>query len=370
MSFIGSGLEGKEKEMSGFIDQSRPVRQGEELPLPALKNYLLDKLPELKLTGEIEVSQFPSGYSNLTYLLKIGDRELVLRRPPFGSKVKTAHDMGREWRIFSALAPVYAKVPKPLIFCEDESVIGAKFYVMERLKGVILRRSNPGLVITPEQASRLSESFIRNLAELHSLDYEKIGLGNLGKPEGYMERQVNGWAERYFGSQTDEIPEIPRVIDWLKKNRPPSPPPTLVHGDYKYDNLVLDPADLTRIIGVLDWEMATIGDPLSDVGIALGYWVNPDDPETLKAASFGPTHIPGSYTRRKLADRYAELTGRDLSNINFYVIFAEFKIAVIVQQIYYRYVKGHTRDERFKPLILMVALLARTAEEMVNKGRI
>jgi len=357
--------------MSEFIDQSRPVRKGEELPLPAIKSFLLEKLPELKLAGEIEFSQFPSGYSNLTYLLKIGDREMVLRRPPFGSKVKTAHDMAREWKIFSALHPVYPKVPRPLVFCEDESVMGAKFYVMERLKGVILRRELPkGMDFNPPLASALSESFIQNLAEIHSLDYEKIGLGHLGKPEGYLSRQVNGWAERYLGSQTDEIAEINRVVVWLKKKLPTSPPPTIVHGDYKYDNLVLDPKDLTRIIGVLDWEMATIGDPLVDLGIALGYWVNADDPPELKGAAFGPTFQPGSYSRRKLADRYAELTGRDVSNISYYVIFALFKIAVVVQQIYYRYVKGHTRDERFKPLILMVALLARTAEEMINKGKI
>jgi len=357
--------------MSEFVDKSRPVRKGEELPLEAVKKYLVEKLPELALSGEIEVSQFPSGYSNLTYLLKIGERELVLRRPPFGSKVKTAHDMGREWKIFSALSPVYSKVPKPLVFCEDESVIGAKFYVMERLKGVILRRALPeGMEFSPETASALSESFIKNLAEIHSLDYAKIGLGDFGKPEGYLSRQVNGWADRYVGSQTDEIPEITRVIDWLKKNMPKSAPATLVHGDYKYDNLVLDPNDLSRIIGVLDWEMATIGDPLVDLGIALGYWVNADDPDGLKDAAFGPTFAPGSYPRRKLADRYAEITGRDVSNIAYYVTFALFKIAVVVQQIYYRYVKGHTQDERFKPLILMVVLLSRTAEIMIGKGKI
>ncbi len=355
--------------MENFIDQSRPVRKGEELDLEKIKKYLADKIPGL--TGEIEVSQFPSGYSNLTYLLKIGERELVLRRPPFGSKVKTAHDMGREWKIFQALHPIYPKVPEPIVFCEDESIIGAKFYVMSRIKGVILRRALPaGMNFTPEIASGLSESFVKSLAELHSLDYVQAGLGSFGKPEGFLSRQVNGWADRYTGSQTDDIPEIIRVIDWLKKNLPPSPPPTMVHGDYKYDNLILDPNDLTKIIGVLDWEMATIGDPLVDLGIALGYWVNADDPDELKGAAFGPTFQPGSYSRGKLADRYAELTGRDLKKLAYYVIFAQFKIAVVVQQIYYRYVKGHTADERFKPLILMVALLSRTAEKMIGDGKI
>ena len=355
--------------MSEFIDQSRPVRKGEELNLEAVKKYLTENIPGI--SGEIEISQFPAGYSNLTYLIKIGDRELVLRRPPFGSKVKTAHDMGREWRIFSALHPVYPKVPRPLVFCEDESVIGAKFYVMERIKGIILRREIPkGMDFSPKTAEGLSESFIQNLAEIHSLDYIAAGLGQFGKPEGYLSRQVNGWTDRYIGSQTDDIPEITRIIDWLKKNMPASPASTIVHGDYKYDNLILDPNDLTKIIGVLDWEMATIGDPLVDLGVSLGYWVNADDPDELKGAAFGPTYAPGTYTRQKLAERYAEITGRDITNLPYYVIFALFKIAVVVQQIYYRYVKGHTADERFKPLILMVALLSRTAEKMIESRKI
>lgn len=355
--------------MSEFIDQSSPVRKGEELDLEKIRNYLKDKIPGI--SGEISISQFPSGYSNLTYLLKIGDQEFVLRRPPFGSKVKSAHDMSREWRIFQALHTIYPKVPKPVVFCEDESIIGAKFYLMSRIKGVILRRTIPqGMNFSPEIASALSESFIRNLAEIHSLDYVKAGLGNFGKPEGFLFRQVNGWADRYVGSQTDDIPEINRVIDWLKKNLPQSPAPTMVHGDYKYDNLILAPDDITKIIGVLDWEMATIGDPLVDLGIALGYWVQNDDPEELKGAAFGPTYQPGSYTRKQLAEKYAELTGLDIKNLHYYVIFALFKIAVVVQQIYYRYVKGHTADERFKPLILMVALLSRTAEKMIETEKI
>jgi len=355
--------------MSEFIDQASPIRKGEEINLEPVKKYLLEAIPGLK--GEIQAEQFPSGYSNLTYLIKIGNRELVLRRPPFGTKVKTAHDMGREFRIFSALYPVYPKVPKPVVFCEDESIIGAKFYVMNRIKGVILRRNIPeGMNFTPELATGLSESFIKNLAEIHGVDYKAIGLDQGAKPEGFLYRQVHGWADRYTGSQTDDIPEINAVIDWLKKNMPESPAPTLVHNDYKYDNLVLDPNDLTKIIGVLDWEMSTIGDPLVDLGVSLGYWVNADDPEELRSAAFGPTYAPGSYSRSKLADRYAEITGRDIANLPYYVIFALFKIGVVVQQIYYRYVKGHTRDERFKPLILMVVLLARNAQRLIETGKI
>lgn len=349
-----------------FTDPTSSVRPGEELNLEALSAYFAVAAPEL--SGPLVVEQFPSGHSNLTYMLKAGDRELVLRRPPFGSKVKTAHDMGREFRILSRLHPVYTPAPKPLLFCEDESVMGCKFYVMERIKGVILRRQlPPGMTLDAPTADRLCESFISNLAAMHAIDIDKAGLSDVGKPEGYLKRQVDGWSERYFGSQTDDIAEINAVIPWLKANLPPSPPPTLVHNDYKYDNIVLDPGDITKIIGVLDWEMSTVGDPLTDLGVALGYWVQADDPPELLLSGFGPTHVPGSWTRQKLADRYAELTGRDVSNIKYYTVFATFKIAVIIQQIYFRFVKGHTRDERFAPMLQYVKLLARVANELVNR---
>jgi len=355
--------------MNPLIDQTAAVRPGEELPLDKVREFLVEAIPGIQ--GEIAVEQFPAGHSNLTYLLKVGGREYVLRRPPFGSKVKTAHDMGREFRIFRALHPVYSRVPKPLAFCEDESIIGARFYVMEPIRGLILRKELPaGLDFSPAVVDRLCESFIQNLADLHAVDYRAVGLDQMGKPEGYLQRQVDGWAGRYTGSQTDDIPEISRVIPWLKANLPASPAATLVHNDYKYDNLILDPDDITKIIGVLDWEMSTIGDPLADLGGALGYWVQADDPDELKAQAFGPTFAPGSWTRRHLAERYAELTGRDISNIHYYTCFAAFRIAVIIQQIYYRFNQGLTRDERFGPLINMVKLLARVADELIKRGEI
>ncbi len=352
-----------------FVDTPQTTRPGEELDLVAVKAYLGSELPDL--AGEIEVLQFPSGYSNLTYMLKIGDKELVLRRPPFGSKVKSAHDMGREYKILSRLSKVYACAPKPLVYCEDESVIGAKFYVMERIPGIILRKElPPGMTITPEQMTGLSESFIDNLALIHSFDYNEIGLGDLGKPEGFLGRQVDGWARRYEGSQTDEIPEIERAVTWLKAEMPESPPATLIHNDYKYDNIILDPGDCTRIIGVLDWEMSTIGDPLLDLGVALGYWVQGDDPPELLSQGFGPTHMPGSLTRQQLLDRYVEKTGRDATNIKYYMTFAMFKLAVVIQQIYYRFVKGHTQDDRFAGLMEMIKILARSADEFRDRDHI
>ena len=355
--------------MTGPIDQTAAVRPGEELNLEAIRRYLAEAAPELK--GEFSLEQFPAGHSNLTYLLKVGGREYVLRRPPFGSKVRTAHDMGREYRIFQALHPVYNKVPRPVAFCEDESVIGARFYVMERIQGVILRRQVPPEVdFSPAVADRLCESFVKNLADLHALDYRAAGLGEMGKPEGYLKRQLDGWAERYQGSRTDDIPEITGVIAWLKENLPASPAPSLIHNDYKYDNIILDPEDITKIVGVLDWEMSTIGDPLSDLGQALGYWVQADDPQELKDQAFGPTYAPGSWTRRRLAERYAALTGRDISNIHYYTCLATFKIAVIIQQIYFRFNQGLTRDARFGPLIDMVKLLSRVGDELIQRGEI
>ena len=355
--------------MTDFTDQSAPIRQGEELDIPSVEKYLKDNIEGL--SGDLVVEQFPSGHSNLTYMIKVGEKEMVLRRPPFGSKVKTAHDMSREYNILSAIHPVYDKVPKPLAFCEDESIIGAQFYVMERIKGIIIRRTLPdGLEFPPETAKECSKSLVENLADIHAIDYKKVGLDKMGKPEGFLARQVKGWTDRYYGSKTDEIDQVDRVTKWLADNAPESPPATLIHNDYKYDNLILDPNDITRIIGVLDWEMSTIGDPLMDLGVMLSYWVQDDDPPELRMSAFGPTANPGSMTRKEIAGYYAELTGRDITNIHYYLCFATFKLAVILQQIYYRFAKGHTADERFGPLIDMVKLLVDVADQLIDRKSI
>ncbi|HET9839546.1 MAG TPA: phosphotransferase family protein [Candidatus Angelobacter sp.] len=333
-------------------DSSRPVRAGEELDLARLEPYLREHLPE-HLTdrgGELVVKQFPSGHSNLTYSVSLGETEMVLRRPPFGSKVKSAHDMGREYHVLSKLHGSYP-TPKPLLHCTDESVIGAPFYVMERVKGVIIRRNLPaGLELAPGTAQKLSESFIDNLAALHGLDYAALGLGELGKPQGYLERQVRGWIERYYGSKTHELPEVEPLAAWLREHMPAQSAGTLVHNDYKFDNMVLDPTDITQVKAVLDWEMCTLGDPLTDLGTSLAYWIDPGDPPEMQMVRWGPTIVPGMLSRAELATRYAERTGRDLSKIVFYYVFAMFKVGVIIQQIYYRYFHGLTKDERFASL--------------------
>jgi aminoglycoside phosphotransferase (APT) family kinase protein len=340
----------------GVQNDVREVRPGEELDLSRLEPFLRGHFPAE--IGPLTVKQFPSGHSNLTYLVTLGAREMVLRRPPFGSKVKTAHDMGREFRVLSKLHDVYPLAPKVLLYCDDESVLGAPFYLVEPIYGVILRRSLPaGSEFSPDRARLLSESFIDALVRLHSLDYAAVGLGDLGKPEGYLERQIRGWIERYHGSRTRDFPEAARMFVWMQQHLPQASDATLIHNDYKYDNVILDPNNITRIIGVLDWEMCTIGDPLSDLGTTLAYWIEAGDPDELKTLRWAPTDCPGNLTRAELAERYAHKTGRDISNLAFYVAFAYFKIAVIVQQIYYRYHQGLTKDERFASMPAVVEVL-------------
>ncbi len=347
-------------------DRTKPVREGEELDLDKLAPYLSERLDG---GGPLVVEQFPGGHSNLTYLLRLGERELVLRRPPFGSKVKRAHDMGREFKVLDKLSAHRDWAPKPLLFCDDHDVIGADFYVMERVRGVILRRRIPKeLTIDEATAGRLSQTLIDTLVELHSLDYDGVGLGDLGRPDGYVERQVKGWTKRYADAKTDDIPQMPMLAEWLAENMPSSPAPTIIHNDYKFDNVIYDSTGFERIVGVLDWEMATVGDPLMDLGTTLCYWVQDDDPPPVKAFGFGPTAIPGMMKRRELAERYAAATGRDVSNIVFYFTFGLFKTAVVLQQIYYRFKKGLTNDERFALFLDGVRLLALMGERAVSQN--
>lgn len=354
--------------MSDLLDKPRAIRTGEELDLAKLEACLVENIPGL--SGPLVVEQFPSGFSNLTYLLHAGGRDLVLRRPPFGSKVKSAHDMGREYRVLAALHPVYPQAPKPLFLCDAPEVMGAQFYVMERIPGVILRGKKPeGFAATPEAVRATCEALVDNLAALHALDFRSAGLGDLQKEGSYVERQVKGWIQRYFGSKTDEIAAIEDTAKWLEAHYPADSGAVLVHNDYKFDNVVLDANDLTRIVGVLDWEMCTIGDPLMDLGTALGYWMEASDPSMGVVQCFLTTE-PGALTRREVAERYAQKTGRDLGNICFYYIFALFKLAVIVQQIYYRYKQGLTKDDRFAPLIFMVGALGIKAQEVIETGKI
>ena len=354
--------------MADLLDKARPVRAGEELDAEKLRAYLADVVPGLE--GALEVEQFQSGFSNLTYLLRCGECELVLRRPPVGSKVKAAHDMSREYRILSALHPVYPAAPRPLAFCEDEGFIGARFYVMERIRGVILRgKQPPDFAMAPETARACCESLVRGLAGLHALDYNAAGLADLRREGAFVERNVNGWINRYRGSETDDIPAMNETAQWLTANCPPDCGAVLIHNDFKFDNLVLDPADLTRIVGVLDWEMCSIGDPLLDLGVALSYWLEPGDTDIGMVPCF-LTRAPGAMTRIEVAECYAECTGRAPGNLVFYYAFGLFKLAVIAQQIYYRHKQGLTKDPRFGALIMAVAALATRATDSIAAEKV
>ncbi len=353
-----------------MLDQPGPIRQGEELDVARLEEYLLAKLPDSH--APLTIEQFPSGYSNLTYALNLGQRKLVLRRPPFGNQVKSAHDMGREYRVLTRLCAVYGPAPRPYLYCDDAAVIGDEFYVMERRCGAVLRgpQAPPELASNPDLAGKLCESFIDNLARLHTLDYRAAGLDDLGRPAGYVERQVTGWTKRYANARTDEVKSIEQLAAWLADNRPAERQPALIHNDYKYDNIMLDPDNLTHIVALLDWEMATVGDPLMDLGTALAYWIEPSDPEPRRLGAFGPTMLSGSLSRRELVSRYAQATGFEIPVPLFYYCFGLFKLAVIVQQIYARYVRGHTKDERFSQLNQMVAALGMAGTEAIASGRI
>lgn len=351
-----------------LLDGAKPVREGEELPIDELQPWLDEALPDTP--GAVTVEQFPSGYSNLTYLIKKGDTELVLRRPPFGVQVKSGHDMAREHKVLSGLAGVYAPAPRPLAYCEDEAVIGAPFYVMERRQGIILRRRIPKeLTLTPSTLRAMCLSLVDNLADLHAVDVKAAGLADLGKPEGYAQRQVEGWIRRFEKAKTSDVPHMDEIAKWLTERIPETGDATLVHNDYKFDNVMLDPQDPTRITAVLDWEMCTLGDPLMDLGTTLGYWVEASDDPRWKFVAFSPTYGAGALTRRELAERYAEKTGRDVSNMLFYYCFALQKIATIIQQIFYRYKQGHTSDPRFSQLDQLVAVLAETAVGAAERGR-
>lgn len=347
------------------------IRPGEELNEKDLAAYLRENLPEAA-AGDLEIRQFPAGASNLTYLVGIGGEEFVLRRPPFGNRVKTAHDMRREFEVLSKLSEVYPPAPRPLIYCGDERVIGAEFYLMERRRGLIIRGKAPAELENSAKLRReVCAAFIENLVRLHQLDYKKAGLAGLGKPAGYARRQVEGWTRRYFKSKTDDWPELEQTISWLNQRIPDDDRrAALVHNDYKFDNIMLDPAELTRVTAVLDWEMTTIGSPLMDLGTTLGYWMSAEAGEELLSMPFNPRVLMEDVSRRELTDMYTEISGRELPDILYYYVFGTFKIAVIAQQIYYRYAKGFTADQRFAVFNRFVARLGRLALSAIQNKKI
>jgi aminoglycoside phosphotransferase (APT) family kinase protein len=361
---------------------STAVRAGEELDLAVLDRYLRRQLPERVLhfdpTATIEIKQFPGGHSNLTYLLRYGNQEFVLRRPPVGPVAPTAHDMPREYKLLSVIHPHFPLAPKPVLLSEDASVIGVPFYLMERRRGFIVRGKLPAKIGDDlALRRRLSESVVDTLVALHAVDIRETGIERIGKPAGFVARQVRGWADRWQRSQTGELAEMDQVIQWLVDRIPTesSSEATIVHNDFKLDNLMFDEDDPSRVVAVLDWEMSTVGDPLVDVGLALTYWTmsggesgagKSEQNSSLRAI----TNEPGWMTRAEIIERYEMKTGRDLSRIAFYETFARFKVAVVIQQIYFRYVQGQTHDERFRNLSVLVRELAHEALELAQSSKI
>ncbi|MBU2551955.1 MAG: phosphotransferase family protein [Proteobacteria bacterium] len=352
------------------IDQPEKIRPGEELDLGRIEAYLKAQIPDLE--GRLETGQFPGGHSNLTYYLKCGDREMVLRRPPFGTKPAGAHDMNREYRVLSALHPVYPYGPKPLHLCRDESVMGCPFWVMEKITGIVIRKEMPpGLEYTPEQALELRRDLVEVQYRLHAVDYKAIGLEDFGKPKGYLERQVLGWNKRYRNARTPDAPEAEDVMCWLEAEMPPeNDRPGIVHNDFKLDNVALDPSRPARLIGVFDWEMATIGDPLMDLCNSLVYVLDPDDPPEMEIVRYMPRQIDDVMTRAEMTRYYETLSGQTLDRIDYYYALSLFRLGVIIQQIYYRFYHGQTRDQRFKTRIRNVHALVQAAQRVIaHSGR-
>jgi len=336
-----------------------------------LEKFLKKKLPHV--SGNLVLEKFSGGYSNLTYLLRFNTQEFVLRRPPLGVSSGISHDVGREFYILSCLSKVYSGVPRPILFCDDLAIIDAPFFIMEYMKGIILRNKvPPGLRLTAEVMEGLSIAFIDKLVEFHTINYQATGLATLGRPQGYIERQIKGWNRQYKLARTDSIPEIEEVAQWLLKNMHSKNENeneyALLHNDYKLDNLVLNSVDPGQIISVLDWEMGTIGDPLLDLGTSLGYWIEANDPDILK--SFGLTTLPGSFDRKQLLDRYEEKRNISVKNPVFYYVYGIFKILVITQQLYQRYHRGYASDSRLSNLIYVVRILAHQAILAIEKNRI
>jgi aminoglycoside phosphotransferase (APT) family kinase protein len=352
----------------GVTDKAGIIRTGEEIDPAAVKKFLQKNIPSL--TGDIAITQFPSGFSNLTYLVDIGGRQMVLRRPPIGAKVKAGHDMGREYKVLKALYPVFTYCPEPLAYTEDTSIIGSPFFIMDKLSGIILRKDIPGeLAFSEAQAKQLCMNFIDLLADIHGIDVKKAGLDYIGKPTGYVKRQIEGWSKRYRKAKTKDAPDCEIIMEWLKDKMPKDTDnPAIVHNDYKLDNVVLDPGRPEKIIGVLDWEMTTYGDPLMDLGNSLAYWVEKTDPDNIQMIRTMPTNMPGALTRQEILGYYEKLTGRSTRQFDFYYCFGLFRLAVIAQQIYYRYYHKITDNKRFAMLIFGVIALEKTALKLIESS--
>ena len=349
-----------------YLDKAADVRVGDEIDIDAVSLFVKDHVPDLQ--GDMRVRQFKGGASNLTYQLDFDNASFILRCPPAGTKAKSAHDMWREYNVMQQLKPVYPFVPTMIAFAKDESIIGREFYIMEKLTGVIPRANLPkGMEQSEEQVRKLCTNVIDKMIQLHKVDYQAAGLANLGKGAGYVQRQISGWTDRYAKAKTENVPDFARVIQWLSANMPQDIATCVIHGDFRFDNVVLDPADPTQVIGVLDWEMATLGDPLMDLGNSLAYWVEADDSFQMQMARRQPTHLPGMMTRDEVVSYYCAAMGYEGVDFTVYRIYGLFRLAVIAQQIYYRFHHGQTDNPVFGSFYVMVQYLNEYCEELLDK---
>lgn len=336
-----------------MLDQPKDVREEDKLDEKIISEFV--KQHDANVKGELRIKQFRGGASNLTYQLDFENTSLILRTSPKGTKAKGAHDMGREFNIMQKLKPVYPYVPQMIAFCKDESLIGREFYVMEKLIGIIPRANLPkDLVLNKNEVQTLCKSVIDKLIELHKVDIQTTGLNELGKGTGYCKRQIDGWTERYKKAKTWNVPSCNYVMDWLKANIPTEERSCLIHNDFRFDNVVLDAANPMNVIGVLDWEMATIGDPLMDLGNSLAYWVQADDDIVARQTRRQPTHLTGMFTRKEVVEYYCSKMNYRAEDFTFYEVYGIFRLAVIMQQIYYRYHHKQTTNPAFKNFWFLV----------------
>ncbi len=351
------------------IDIGGNVRNGEELDDRAVGNWLIEHGEDI--SGPVEVTQYSGGASNWTYRLQYENADLILRRPPTGTKAKSAHDMSREYHVQRALAEYYPVVPEMVLLCQDESVIGCDFYVMKRIEGIIPRANLPKEINFDElQTRELCTNFIDKLIELHQVPYEGTDLEKLGKGDGYCQRQVDGWDSRYEKAKTINVPSFKYVRQWLKDHVPSDSKTCVIHNDWRFDNVILDPENPSKIIGVLDWEMATLGDPLMDLGSSLAYWVEESDNAIFKATRRQPTHLKGMFTRAEVVEYYLNKTGLKTDNWTFYEVFGIFRLAVIAQQIYYRYYHKQTNNPAFKDFWIVIHALNIRALKLIGLQKI
>ena len=347
-----------------LTDKAKEVNSNEQLPIDKVDVWLKQHIPDL--SGMPEITQYTGGASNWTYRVKYDSHDLILRRPPAGTKAASAHDMGREYNIQKSLMPYYT-VPEMLAFCNDHSVMECDFYIMSRVEGIIPRANLPReLALSEEQVRQLCLNVIDKMIELHSIDINTTGLAQFGKGKGYCERQISGWSERYKKARTWNVPKFSYVMDWLKVNIPSEERTCLIHNDFRFDNMILDAEDPMKIIGVLDWEMATIGDPLMDLGNSLAYWVQADDDFMAKSTRRQPTHLKGMLTRKEVIDYYCAQMGFETKNFTFYEVYGLFRLAVIVQQIYYRYYHKQTNNPAFKRFWILVHYLNWRCKKLIK----